>query len=102
MCERVEGNETQAGLEARYANYFKAGFTSEEVVIDLGQGYEDEGRIAVHTRIVTSPAYARDLAELLQAAVDDYENAYGAIPAERRVRSIGLPRRPPTREKENG
>jgi hypothetical protein len=55
--------------EARYANYFEVGVNQEEIVIDLGQAYGEGEPVSFHTRIVTSPAYARELAELLDRAV---------------------------------
>ena len=55
--------------EARYANYFEIGVNQEEIVIDLGQMYGEAEPVAFHTRIVTSPVYARELARLLEQAV---------------------------------
>jgi len=94
MCEKLDREREPAHLEARYANYFKAGFNSEEVVIDLGQGYgRDENKVRIHTRIVTLPAYARALAELLQGTVEDYEGEYGKFgkPARRSETKIKKP-----------
>jgi len=70
-------------FEGRYTNYFKVGFNLYEFVFDFGQCYEDEEeRETIHTRIITSPAYAKRLVELLTEAVVKHETQYGAIEGE--------------------
>ena len=69
-------------VEARYANYFELGHTGQEFVLLCGQNYEDDEPI-IHTRVVTSPAYAKELAALLLQAIAEYEAEYGAIPEDR-------------------
>jgi hypothetical protein len=96
MCEREDDKRSRRELEARYVNCFEAGFNTEEVVINLGQGYETESKVAFHTRIVTSPAYAKDLVELLQKTLGDYESAYGPIVRNRKATRPSA--KPPTRE----
>jgi hypothetical protein len=62
------GEEAPANLkslEAHYANYFEIGFNLHELVMDFGQFYEPNATPTLHTRIVTSPAYATALLELL-------------------------------------
>ena len=67
-------------LEGRYANFFKVGHNAYEFVIDFGQSYEDNSdRETIHSRIVTSPAYANNLLSILSQAVGHYEADYGAI-----------------------
>ncbi len=66
----VTDQQDAAPREARYANYFEVGTTGEEIVIEFGQAYGDSTPVSLHTRIVTSPLYARELARLLQAATD--------------------------------
>jgi hypothetical protein len=64
---------SDAGLrEARYANYFEVGSNQEEIVIDLGQAYGAGAPVSIHTRIVTSPVYARELVRLLRQATGDF------------------------------
>lgn len=60
-----------------YANYFEVGQTAFEFVIDFGQQYRGQTPAACHTRIVTSPTYARALLETLSQAVDDYSKRFG-------------------------
>jgi hypothetical protein len=59
-----------------YANYFQVGYTAFEMVIDFGENY-DEKHPGCHTRIVTSPVYARALLETLSRALDGYRESYG-------------------------
>ena len=67
-------------LEGRYANFFKVGHNAYEFVIDFGQSYEDNAdRENIHSRIITSPAYAKHLLSILSQAVGQYEADYGAI-----------------------
>jgi hypothetical protein len=67
--------------EGRYANYFKAGHNAFEVILEFAQFYEGDTQPRVHTRIVTSPAYAKAFFEVLRDSLATYENAYGPIAA---------------------
>jgi hypothetical protein len=64
-------------LEGRYANHFDVGHNAFEFVIDFGQAYDpaDVGRS--HTRIVTSPFYAKALIEMLTESMRCYESRFG-------------------------
>ena len=63
--------------EGRYANYFKAGHNAFEVILDFGQFYEGDAQPRMHTRIVTSPAYAKTFLEVLRTSLAAYENVFG-------------------------
>jgi hypothetical protein len=64
----------------RYANYFKVGHNAFEFLFDFGQIYA-QGRCApLHTRIITTPVYAKTLLGLLQESVNQYEQLFGTIP----------------------
>lgn len=77
---REDPLDDEAEREGKYANYFKIGFNSFEFVLDLGQAYDDSPRTLRHTRIVTSPAYAKAMLQLLADSVSAYERVHGAIP----------------------
>jgi len=62
------------------SNFFKIGYTAFEFLLDFGQVYTDSGADNVHTRIVTTPPYAKALAELLIQTLTDFETNYGRIP----------------------
>jgi hypothetical protein len=59
-----------------YANYFEVGHTAFEFVIDFGQTYANK-KACCHTRIVTSPTYARALLQTLSEAVEEYQRRFG-------------------------
>ena len=69
-------------LEARYANYFEVGYNAFEFLLDFGQFYLDGEKAQLHTRIITSPTYAKALLELLRASIDRHEQTFGPIPKE--------------------
>lgn len=60
-----------------YANYFEVGYTAFEFVIDFSQTYTGKSS-GSHTRIVTSPIYARALLTTLGQAVDEYAERFGS------------------------
>jgi hypothetical protein len=66
--------------DGRYANYFKVGHNAFEFLFDFGQTYTDGRETPLHTRIITTPVYAKSLLELLQESVAQYEQLFGAIP----------------------
>jgi hypothetical protein len=65
-------------LEGRYANYFEIGFNRFEFLIDCGQRYEGAGPGSRRTRIVMSPANAKELLELLRRSMVSYEEEFGS------------------------
>jgi hypothetical protein len=66
--------------DGRYANYFKVGHNAFEFLFDFGQIYEQGRTAPLHTRIITTPVYAKSLLGLLQEAVGQYEQLFGTIP----------------------
>jgi hypothetical protein len=62
--------------EGTYSNLFHVGFNAYEVVIDFGQSYPGNEELWL-TRIVTSPAYARNLLGVLQKSMNQYEERFG-------------------------
>jgi hypothetical protein len=78
-----EGNtpaDSEGVVEGKYANYFKVGHNAFEFIVEFAQLYSELALEKVHTRIVTSPAYAKELLKVLQEAVDAYEGVFGTIP----------------------
>lgn len=77
----AESSERQGDEEpaARYANYFEIGNNAAEFILDFGQAYSSSEERQMHTRIVTSPAYAKALLRLLEKSVERHERAYGNI-----------------------
>jgi hypothetical protein len=71
--------EENHGLEGRYANYFKVGHNAIEFLFDFGQCYQESEKAQLHTRIITSPVYAKALLDTLRQSVDQYEQIFGGI-----------------------
>jgi hypothetical protein len=69
-------------LEGRYANWFQIGHNAFEFLVDFGQHYPETSEMHVHTRIITSPTYAKALLELLETAIRQYEESHGSIPSQ--------------------
>jgi Protein of unknown function (DUF3467) len=77
MVHRRTSRSRSRGLsKGVYANYFEVGHTAFEFVIDFGQSYANKDA-SCHTRIVTSPTYARALLQTLSEAVDEYTRRFG-------------------------
>jgi len=67
-------------LEGRYANYLEVGHNALEFLIDFGQSNIcDTDHEPIHTRIVTSPPYAKRFLQTLSRAIKQYESRYGSI-----------------------
>ncbi len=67
-------------LKGRYANFFEVGYNAFEFIIDFGQCFPECEEAQVHLRIVTSPAYAKVLLNLLRESIDHFEQVFGVIP----------------------
>ena len=76
-----EGKESQetGPPEGRYVNYFKVGHNAFEFLLDFGQFYPESDKAQLHTRIITSPTYAKALLEILRESLDRYEQTFGCI-----------------------
>ena len=77
--ETNEGSRTEAPL-ALYANYFDVGHNAYEFLIDFGQYRPESEEVALHTRIVLGPTYAKLLTDLFLNAIKRYEADHGPIP----------------------
>ncbi|BFU95597.1 MAG: hypothetical protein NTNFB02_23190 [Nitrospira sp.] len=64
---------------ARYANYFEIGENAAEFVLGFGQSYSESEEVQIHTRIVTSPLYAKALLHLLEESIKRHEQTCGEI-----------------------
>lgn len=74
--------EENSPREGRYANYLKVGHNAVGFVLDFGQLYSENARIAYHIRIVTGPVFAKALLMTLKESTNQYEITYGVIPNE--------------------
>jgi len=80
MGHECENSQEAGALEGRYANYFKVGHNAFEFLLDFGQFYPESEQAQLHTRVITSPIYAKALLETLRESLDRYEQTFGAIP----------------------
>ena len=80
MSEEPGREEEVEGLEGRYANYFRVGHNAFEFLLDFGQFYSERNQLLLHTRVVTTPAYAKVLSATILESLDRYEQSYGPIP----------------------
>jgi hypothetical protein len=84
MTQNAVADASGDAREGRYANHFSIGHNAFEVILEFGQFYEGSERAVIHTRIVTSPAYAAGLLELLGHTVRQHEETFGPIATGRR------------------
>lgn len=68
-----------AARPTRYANTLEVGFNAFEFLLDLGHMFGPDPEGVMHTRIVTTPFFARDFLSVLAHSVGEYETAFGAI-----------------------
>ena len=80
MPKKLQGPSNGDHLEGRYANYFEIGHNAFEFLLDFGQLYLGESEGWMHTRIVTSPVYAKNLAAVLIRTINQYEQIHGPVP----------------------
>ena len=69
-------------LEGRYANYFKVGHNAFELLLDFGQFFPEGEQEQLHTRIITTPSYAKVLLDVLRESIEGYETTFGPIQEE--------------------
>lgn len=65
--------------EGRYSNYCEIGTNEMEFLLAFGQWYGQGTEPNIHTRIVTTPLYAKEMARLLEISLAGYESKYGPI-----------------------
>jgi hypothetical protein len=60
-------------------NYFAVGYNAFEFILDFGQYDTQDETARMHTRVVTGPAFAKLLAEMLGRSVERFESEHGSI-----------------------
>jgi len=79
MSYTSKASNDACGTEGKYTNHFEIGHNVYTFVIDFGQTFTERDEPLIHTRIVTSPTYAKDLLETLRDSIANYEQTFGAI-----------------------
>ena len=64
-----------------YANFIVVGHNAFEFVFDFGQLYQGKNPAHMHTRIVTTPVYAKAMLETMRASIERFEATHGLIPS---------------------
>lgn len=67
-------------LLADYANYFEVGHNAFEFLIDFGQIDPQSGDVNINSRIAVGPTHAKLFSRLMEGAVAQFEDEFGAIP----------------------
>jgi hypothetical protein len=80
MAEHPASDDDHPRLEGRYTNCLNSGFNAFEFVLDFGQCFPGAGEPQWHTRVITSPAYAKALFETMWESLAQYESTHGPIP----------------------
>ncbi|HEY6352733.1 MAG TPA: DUF3467 domain-containing protein [Candidatus Angelobacter sp.] len=78
MVENSATDDLDESREGRYANHFYVGHNAFEVILQFGQFYEGNSKPVMHTKIVTSPAYAEIFLQLLSRSITEYKSTFGA------------------------
>ena len=82
MAER----KTSEKSKGSYANYLKIGQNAFEFLLVFGHLYLDDALVEretlFHTRIVTTPVYAKAFLKVLEECIDHHERTFGVIPDE--------------------
>ena len=73
------GDEEHPAVEAKYTNLFRVGYNAFEVLVEFGQSYPGTDPDLIHSRIATSPTYAREFLRMLSSSIEGYEREYGAM-----------------------
>jgi hypothetical protein len=79
MDTKVNCSSHGSKLEGKYANFFEIGYNAYEFVFDFGQCFPENDHATISSRIVTSPAYARALLELLEKSIAEYGDSFGSM-----------------------
>lgn len=79
MTQKGSGPQEAGQFEGRYANYFKVGHNAFEFLLEFSQFYPEGKETQLHTRIITSPIYAKALLKTLEESIYRYEETFGRI-----------------------
>jgi len=75
MGRSMRHEEESPTIEGKYANYFRVGHNAFEFILDFGQLFAETSQEQLHTRIITSPAYAKELRD----SVQKHERTFGEV-----------------------
>jgi Protein of unknown function (DUF3467) len=81
MNGKKPASTVQRKMSGKYANYFEVGYNAFEFLMDFGQIYPelDTENAKFHTRIIINPTFAKNLLEVLQKSIEQYEENFKSI-----------------------
>ncbi len=79
---QLKGRIDDATADGIYSNIASLMMNRSEFFIDFGRLVPGRNDVKVHTRVILSPAHARDLARVLTLNIEEYERKFGPIPGE--------------------
>jgi hypothetical protein len=74
--------------EGKYANYLQVGHNALEFYLDFGRYDPASESAQMHTRIVTSPAGAKIMSEMLSSSIAAFEREHGPVATDSRDEDI--------------
>jgi hypothetical protein len=86
----LKGRIDDRTAEGTYSNIASIMFNQSEFFLDFGRMVPGKQEVTVHSRIITSPAHAKELARVLQQNIEKYEDRFGAIPGSDANRKVGF------------
>ncbi len=86
----LKGRIDDRTAEGTYSNIASIMFNQSEFFVDFGRMVPGKQEVTVHSRIITSPAHAKDLARALQQNIEKYEARFGMIPGTDASRKVGF------------
>lgn len=86
----LKGRIDDKTAEGTYSNIASIMFNQSEFFIDFGRMVPGRQEVTVHSRIITSPAHAKELARVLQQNIEKYESRFGAIAGTDANRKVGF------------
>ena len=79
---QLKGRIDDGTADGIYSNIASIMMNRSEFFIDFGRLVPGRADVKVHTRVILSPAHARDLARVLTLNIEEYEKKFGAIPGD--------------------
>ena len=74
MNDGRKNSHADCPAKGQYANYFETGRNKDELIILCGQRYVgDNEPPRMHTRIIMSPAYGKELLETLRKTLEEFD-----------------------------
>ena len=74
----MDRDASSESLAIVYANFFQVGHNAVEFLLDFGRQFEGSNEQML-VRVLTNPGHAKVLSNLLNRAIEQYEDRFGPI-----------------------